>query len=153
MHKCMTAVGLTAQVQTFVQQSLCDVCACEHVPVVFFTFRLSVCHSIFPVSPTSRCSSVCVLFAHPYLSGGCAETFGWRSQRQAASVRSHAHAMYNPTERSHTHTNVEACGNAVSELKETRNKMLRDSKRWCLVSTSRVLTVTGNIFQLFNLVD
>lgn len=121
MHKCMIAIGLTAKVQTSVQQSLCDVCACEHVPVVFFTFQLSVCQSTFPVFPTSCCSSVCVLFVRPYLSEAA-----WRHLAAEAKDR---HPWYVPTltpciTQLSNRTHARHAATPCQSFKKTRNKML-----------------------------
>lgn len=133
MHTCMIAIGLTAQTQTHRHAGSCAaeffviVCACGVLYI-----QLSMRQSIFPALPTSYCSSVCVLFAHPIFIQGRAETFGWLSQ-----------SRYIPTPmpcitqlRNHPHANKEACSNAMSGLKKTRDKKLRDSRRWCLGSTS-----------------
>lgn len=95
-------------------------------------------------------SSVCVLFAHPYLSNLCVETF-WLAKPMPGSLSIPTLMPCVTQLRNHPHANVEACGNAMSELKKTRDEKLRDEKlrdsqRWCFCSTSPGLTVSENIF-------
>ena len=121
------------------------VCVCVRVPVVFFT---SSCPCARVYSPLCLLHTVhlYVLFAHPYLSEAA-----WRHLACVANARQ---PEYIPTLmpcltqlRNHPHAKAEACGNAVSELKKTRDETLPDSQRWCLLgSTSPGLTVSENIF-------
>lgn len=104
----------------------------EHIPGIAY-FRLLTCMSF--IGPS-------------IFIWGCVETFGQLSQRQGASVHSHTHAMYNPTEQSPTRQ----CSNAMLELKKTRDKKLWDSQKWWWLRSSWPNS-QWKYFQLFSSVD
>lgn len=93
------------------------VCVRAYLCVCVCALYIQGCLCAKAHSPTSYRSSVCTLFAHPYLS------------EAKASVHPQTGAMSNPAERSLTRSlaSAAACSNTVSDLKETRDGELEDA--------------------------
>lgn len=124
--------------------SLCHLCLRSNLPCASgaLHIQLSVCQSLFPAL---RMSVHLYVFYLPVFIQGCEETF-WLAKPMQGSLNIPTLMPCVTQLRNHPHASVEACGNAMSELKKTRDEKLRDSQRWCLGSTSPGLTVSENIF-------